>query len=819
MKESFKKYLPHIVAFILFTVLSFAYFFPVLEGKVLKANDSIVAKVNMEEIAEYRNETGEEALWTNSIFGGMPAYLISTKYPGNLFSYVNKVLQVYGRPVAFVFLSMLSFYIMLLIFGVNPWLAIVGACAYGFSPYLIQVIAAGHNTKSLALAYAPLVVGGVHYAYQKDLLKGCIIFAVALALEIGANHPQITYYLAISLMVYVIAQFIYSIKEKNIAGFIKKSLVLLIPIILGVCVNFGNLYTTYEYGKYSMRGKSDLVANHENVSEGLDKDYITQWSYGVGETMNLLIPNFKGGSSKPFDSNSETAKALRKNNNASYLSMFQKYWGDQPMTEGPNYLGAIMAFLFVLGIIILKGPEKWWLLIATVLSILLAWGHNFMWFTNIFIDHFLGYNKFRAVTMILTIAQLCVPLMGILALKEFFTGTMTDAEKRKSLFIATGVVGGLTLLFSIIPSLAGSFLNSYESEYPEWLTTALIADRKDLLVSDSLRSLAFILLTAVVLYLSLKKKLNIQNAFILVGVLVFADLWFVDKRYLGSDKFEMASKYEQSFSPTTADNYILQDKSEYRVLNLAVSTFNDNSTTSYFHHSIGGYHGAKMKRYQELIDSAIYKDLSLFSNASQTATTVGDLLPAVEQMSIINMLNTKYIIYNNDAPPIQNTFANGNAWFVDKATLVDNANEEIAKIQVINPKNEAVIDKKFSQLVTRQSFQRDEEDHIEQTSYQPNRLVYKYSANNDQLAVFSEIYYPKGWNCYVDGKETEHFRADYVLRAAVLPAGDHEVVFEFKPKSYYTGNTISLASSLILVLAIAGMIAKKYFGKKDKKEN
>jgi hypothetical protein len=811
-----KKYLPHIIAFILFTIFSFAYFFPVLEGKVLKANDSIVAKVNMQEIVEYRETEGKEALWTNSLFSGMPAYLISTKHPGNLWKNVDLLLQSYGRPVAFVFISMVSFYLMLLLFGVNPYLAIVGALAFGFSPYLIQVIAAGHNSKAMAISYIPLVVGGVYYAYKRKAIGGAIIFGIGLALELGAGHPQITYYAFICMLIMLVAELTFAVRNKEFNKFLRTSFILLVPLVLAIGINFSQLYTTYEYGKYSMRGKSDLVTENNSVSAGLNPDYITQWSYGIGETMNLLIPNFRGGSSKPFDNDSEIVRTLRSNNNAAAASMFGKYWGSQPSTEGPNYQGAALIFLFVLGLILLKGAEKWWILIATLLSIILAWGHNLMWFTNFFINFFPGYNKFRAVTMILVIVQFCVPLMAILTLKEIFSGKLHTDELKKGLLKAISITGGITLLFIIVPSLAGSFISSYETEMPDWVKTALIADRKSLLVSDAARSLVFILLTAGVLYGLITGKLKERYTIILLGLIVLIDFWGADKRYLGTDRFELPNRYEQTFEPTVADQYILQDESEYRVLNMAVSTFNDNSTTSYFHHSIGGYHGAKLERYQELIDSALYGNLVDFSNAASNATLVSDLTPALEGTTILNMLNTKYIIYNPEAPPIVNEYAYGNAWFVGNAIIVENANEEISLIQKIDPRNEAVIDNDFESMLSKGEYQTDSVNYIELTSYKPNELIYNYNAETDQLAVFSEIYYPKGWKCFIDGEESSHFRVDYVLRGMELPSGSHEVKFQFEPASYRVGTKVSYASSIIMLLmAIAYLLYPKYASRKE----
>jgi hypothetical protein len=808
-----KSYLPHIVALVLFIVLSFAYFYPVIEGKVLKANDSMVARINAKEIQDFREEYGKEPLWTNSLFSGMPAYLISTKYPGNLFKHVDTALRFFGMPVAVLFLAMAGFYILLLMFGVNPWLALAGAVGYGLSSFLFQIIAAGHNTQAVALAYMAPMIGGVYYAYRKDVLKGALFTAFILALELLANHPQMTYYGLIILMVFVITEFIFSIREKTIPKFLRTSAIMIVPFIIAIGINFGFLYTTYEYGKYSMRGKSDLVTDSRNVSSGLKKDYIVQWSYGIGETMNLLIPDFKGGSSKPFDRDSEVVKILRKNNNSDSANLLSKYWGTQPVTEGPHYLGAIVIFLFVLGLILVKGRDKWWILIATVLSIMLAWGKNFMPLTDLFIDYFPGYNKFRSVTFILIIAQLCIPLLGILALKEVYYSEVPRKKLLKGLVIALSITGGVVLLCLIFPGIAGSFLNDYEDSYPGWLKIPLIADRKDLLRSDAVRSLIFILLGSGALMVFLFDKLKKEYSILILGLLILVDLWGVDKRYLNADRFVKPAALQKLFAPTAADASILNDKSHFRVWNRTVSTFQDNGPTSYFHNSIGGYHGAKLKRYQELIDSALARDIFRFDSMAGNVKTEEEVLQVFNKTPLLNMLNTKYLIYNPQAPPLLNKNALGNAWFVEEAYLAENANAELSALLSINPAREAVIDRAFFDQVKSPAYTLQEGDKIELTSFRSNELVYKYSAAGERLAVFSEIYYPKGWKCFIDGNESKYFRANYVLRAMVLPEGDHEVKFLFDPSSYKNGNRISLASSILLILLLAGYAGMKLFKK------
>ena len=821
IKERIKPALPHIIALLLFTLISFVYFYPVLEGKVLKANDTMVSNINSKEIRDYREQFNKEPLWTNSVFSGMPAYLISTKYPGNLFKNADLALRAFKMPVSVLFLSMAGFYLLLLLFGLNQWLAIAGAIAYGFSSFFFQILAAGHNTQAIALAYMAPVIGGVWYAYRHDAIKGALITAFFLTLEITANHLQITYYAALIVLIFLITEFIFSVREKTFPRFLRTSLIMLIPVVLAIGINFASLNTVREYGKYSIRGKSELQSEHRNVSAGLDRDYIVFWSYGVDETMNLLIPNYKGGSSKPFDRDSETVKVLRQNNAADYTTQMMKYWGSQPGTDGPHYMGTIVIFLFVLGLIVVKGREKWWLLAATVLSVMLSWGKNFMPFTNLFIDFFPGYNKFRAVTMTLVIAQFCIPLLGILALRNYLTGILPKKALMNGLKTATGITGGILLLVMVFPAIAGSFLNPMETEFPDWLKTALVSDRKGLLRADSFRSLLFILLGAGTLVAFVMGKLKKEYATLLLGALILFDLWGAGKRYLNADRFERPSAMQKTFTPGVADTEILNDPSYKRVLNLTTSVFNDNSPTSWFHKSIGGYHGAKLKRYQELIDSTISRELGMFQTAFQNVGQVqtveelaSHLMPVFNNTAVLNMLNTKYVIVDPQSPPVINPNALGNAWFVEKPVIAGNANEELASLKMINPAREAVIDTRFSEFIKSTHYPVAEGDRIELVSYQPNELEYSYTAEGERLAVFSDIYYPEGWLCFVDGKESDHFRANYVLRAMVLPGGTHQVRFVFEPSTYINGNRVSLASSVLLILLAAGYFAAGFIRKK-----
>ncbi len=812
-KSKIRKALPHVIALALFIVISFVYYYPVLEGKVLKTNDSSVAFYNSKEIRDYREKNGDEPLWTNSIFSGMPAYLISTKHPGNLIKKIDLFLRSFKMPVSVLLISMAGFYVLLLMFGLNPWLAMTGALAYGLSSYFFLILGAGHNSKAIAMAYMAPMIGGIYYTYRHDALKGALFTAFALSLEIVAGHPQITYYGMLCVLVFGITELIYSVRNDNLKNFLRRTAFLIIPFILAIGINFSNLYTTYEYGKFSIRGKSDLTQKSSISTSGLDRDYITHWSYGVDETLNLLIPNFKGGGSVPFDHDSETFRILRQNNATAYSTQLPRYWGTQPMTDGPHYLGAIVIFLFILGIVIVKGPEKWWLVTATVVSVMLAWGKNFIPLSDLFINYFPGYNKFRAVTMILVIAQFCVPLLGMLALKNIFSREISGKRLINAIRIAAGISGGLALIFLLFPGLAGSFLNQHEAQLPDWLTSAMIADRKDLLKSDSFRSLLFIALAAAVITAFAYQKLRKEYAVALIGIMILLDLWTVDKRYLNAERFERPSVIQKSLTPTKADAMILADQSTYRVLNMSVSTFNDNTPTSYFHKSVGGYHGAKLRRYQELIDSSIMGELIRFRSDAEKATSFDDLRNAFINSNAINMLNTRYIIINPEAPPVINPYALGNAWFVTKPLPVENADQELLSIRTIDLKSEAVFDKKFTSLIPGLQYPVGEEDKISLVSYEPNELVYKYSAEGEKFAVFSEIYYPAGWKSFIDGKETPHFRANYLLRAMVLPEGEHEIRFYFEPASYITGNKISMASSVLFFLLTAGYLISVFLKK------
>ena len=819
-KQITGKLIPYVAAIIIFLLATLLLFSPLFQGEQLIQSDITNFKGMSKEIQDYREKTGKEALWTNSMFSGMPAYQISVKYKANLIAYVDKVFRLgLPRPADYVFLYFLGFFFLLVIMGVSPWLAIVGALAYGFSTYFIIILEAGHNTKAHAIAYMAPLLGSILFTLRGRLLTGGILTALFAALEIYTNHLQITYYFLIIVLIIWIGFLIDAIRQKQIPGFAKATGVLALAALLAVLPNITNLWTTYEYSKETTRGKTELSHNKDMQTSGLDKDYATQWSYGVAESWSLMIPNVKGGAT---DYLGKSEKALEKADPAmrKTLSQWNHYWGDQPFTSGPVYVGALIVFLFVLGLFLVKGALKWGLLVATVLSIMLAWGRNFMPLTDFFLDHFPLYNKFRAVSMILVIAELTMPLLAILALWKILTNPPQSADDKKSfrkyLAIAYALTGGLSLLFYLMPGTFFNFLSAQEiqqfDEYRRQGTDAaqlnafinsLEEARRVIFRTDAIRSFFFITLGTILVYLyALGRKINQGILIAGLGVLMFVDLFFVNKRYINESNFESPRRLESFFAPSDADKFIMKDTDpHFRVINLTTNTFND-ARTSYFHKSIGGYHGAKLKRYQELIEHQIAKN----------------------NLQVLNMLNTKYFIMKgkDNQPVVQiNMDALGNAWFVAGYRLVNNADEEMEALSNFLPAETAIIDKRFATFLQGVTITHDSTAHIHLTEYQPNKLVYEYEASRPQLAVFSEIYYPYGWQAYIDGKPTPHFRANYVLRAMVVPEGKHTIEFRFEPVSYYTGEKIALAGSLLLLFLFIGMLAveirKSFFPKTGKK--
>jgi len=799
------KYIPHLIALVTIIVLTLVYFSPTLDNKVLQTHDTTVFAGSVNEILEHREQYDEDPLWTNSMFSGMPAYLIAARFPGNLFAPVYRLFRNIGIPLAPVLLLMIGFYIMLLSFRIRPWLALLGSIAYGFSSYFFIILAAGHNTKAMALAFMAPVIGSIVYAYRRDRITGSVLTSLFLTLQIIANHLQITYYTFIIVLVFGIVELVYAIKNNRLPNLIKTTLMLAGAAIISLLINFSNLYVTYEYGKYSMRGKSELTSNQEDKTSGLDRSYATNWSYGIDETLTLLIPNMKGGASQPFDRNSETVRSLRQNNAGQYVQGILQYWGTQPNTSGPVYVGAIIFLLFIMGIVLIKGPYKWWLLVATILSIMLAWGKNFMFLTNLFFDFFPAYNKFRAVTMILVIVEFCMPLLAVLALDRILRQDVKKPELMKAFKIGLGITGGILVLFLLFPGLAGSFLSPQEIQFPAWLKDSLIADRKEMLRNDALRSLAFVIAGSAIIYMAYIKKLKTTYAIMILALLILIDLWTVNKRYLNNDNFVRKNVSERVFTPTAADEYILRDTTVYRVLNLTVSPFNDGMT-SYHHHSIGGYHGAKIRRYQDLIEHSIGPEINRLTTSLNSISSLDQAKGIFEDLNAINMLNTKYVIINPDGAPLVNDDALGNAWFVESWRIAENPDEELEAVNEIDPSKEAVINKEYTELLNEANPDTSSSGSIELVSYRANRLIYDYVSPATKLAVFSEIYYPKGWNAYIDGDPAEHLRVNYVLRGMIIPEGRHEIVFRFEPESYKIGNKVSLAGSVLLILVIAAYV-------------
>ncbi len=794
MNTKFSRIKPHLVALLLFMAIPLAYFYPQLQGKKLAQHDIAMWKGSAKEILDYKEKTGEESLWTNSMFGGMPAYLISANYKGNLLKHVDKFLNVVGRPASYIFLTMLGFYILLLVFGVNPWISMVGAIAYGLSTYFLIVIGAGHNAKIHAIAYIAPTIAGMVLTLRGKLFAGLAIFGMALGLNLNAGHPQITYYGALAMASIYIYFFVEAIKTKALKAFTKATGVLIIGAVLAFGANFTYLWFTNDYGKDTIRGKSELTHNRNVQTSGLDKDYATQWSYGIAETFNLLIPNLMGGSTTmDVGEKSETFQFLRQNGVpynqvVPIVKNLPTYWGPQPSTAGPVYIGAIVIFLFVFGMFTLKGKFKWYLFGVTLLAIMLSWGKHFNFLTDLFLDYFPFYNKFRTVSMILVIAELTIPLVGFLALKDVVDGKVAKGDFWKAFRWSLGLVGGVCLLFMLVGKGMFSFNGAIDSQlgWPKEVIEVLKNDRQQLMWNDSFRSLFFVLAGASTLALYYSKKLKPALFFSLLGLLITIDLWVVNKRYMDNSNFEMPQKVEAPFTPTEADKQILADNDpNFRVFNLTVSPFNDAST-SYFHKSIGGYHGAKLRRYQDLIDFHLSRG----------------------NMAVINMLNTKYFIQPGDDGPVAalNPDALGHAWFVDSVKMVQNADEEIEALNGFSPKSKAIVDRSFEKFIT--DFQPGNaiNGKIELVEYRPNRLKYRSESPTSQLAVFSEIYYPKGWQAFIDGKPANHFRVNYVLRAMMVPAGNHEIAFTFDPPMWKKGMYIDLASSLLLILTFAGWI-------------
>jgi len=830
--NTLRKCLPDILAVALFAAISFAYFFPAdIEGKILYQHDSAASKGLEREIGGHKEKTGEVTRWMNSIFCGMPTYQTSPSYTStNGLGQMVKAYHLYLPDyVWYIFAYLLGFYIMLRAFDFRQSLAALGAVIWAFSSYFLIIIAAGHIWKVWALAYIPPMIGGVVLAYRGKYLWGLIVTAIFTAFEVNANHVQMTYYFLFVILFMVIAFLVDAIRKKELSRFLKATAVCAVAATIGICLNLSNLYHTWEYSKETMRGKSELVKKNtaNQTNSGLDRDYITQWSYGIDETWTLLVPNTKGGASVPL-ANNETAMKKADPNFTPIYQQLGQYWGEQPMTSGPVYVGAFVLMLFILGIFIVKGPIKWALLAATVLSILLSWGRNFMPFTDFFIDYVPMYAKFRTVASILVIAEFTIPLLAMLALKRIVDEPDLLTRKLKFVYISFALTGGIALLFALFPTLFFSdFISSAEmkalqslpAEYLPQLTSNLEEMRKAMFTADCWRSLWVIVTGTLLLLLFRMKKLRAEVMVGAVLVLCLIDMWQVDKRYLNNDMFVNKSVREQPIEMTEADKLICQDTTDlgdYRVLNFASNTFNENET-SYYHNSIGGYHAAKLRRYQELIDAHIEPEMRKLMPA--IANVGGDMtqVNADSICPVLNMLNARYFIMplqSGQTVPLKNPYTYGAAWFVDKVTYVSNANEELDALSHINLRHEAVADGKFKAQLKTANVQ-DSVSLVKITSYSSNRLTYDVNSSKGGVIVFSEIYYP-GWTATVDGTEVELGRVNYVLRALNVAPGKHKVELTFMPKSVDITETIAYIAYALLLIAIAVVV---YVEVKKRKKN
>ena len=828
--KNLKIWLPYVAAVALFYVLAYMFTPQVFSGKVVNQSDIASWRGMANEIITYNESHPDDdpALWTNSMFSGMPATTISLKYDGDFLDiFYNAIHKLTGqRPPSYLLISMVGAFLLFLAFGVNPWLSIVGAVAISFASYNMQIIQVGHNSKMVAIAFMPWVLAAVVYAYRKKGFLGAILFAFALSFQIKANHPQITYYLAIIVLGYGFAELYNHIAEKKILKFLKVSGLLLLLGGLGIASNINHLWPTYEYSKYTMRGGSELAKEQGKQQEGLDIGYATSWSYSPEETPNLFIPNFNGGSSAgELDRESATYKALKGGGYQGadqIIKQMPLYWGPQPFTAGPMYLGAIMVFLFILALFLIGGAVKWWALGVTLLAVLLSWGSNFLPLTEFFFKYIPMYNKFRTVSMVLVILQILVPLMGVLVIEKLMKSEFSAKRFKTGMISAPVLTAGFALLAMIFPSVAGSFTSPADANLPEQIRATLAEDRASLLSADAFRSVLYILAAAAVLWFAFgRREASSKNRVLSpaklkylvyggIGILVLADMWGAGKRYLNDSHFIKNREFEQQYALRPVDNIILEDKDpNYRVLDISINTFND-SHISYHHKTIGGYSPAKLQRYQDMIDYHIMPEMQKIASSLSSVKTLEEAQIMVDntETPVLNMLNSKYIVIGAQNPPLLNNRAMGNCWFVDSIAWVANNLDEINTISDVNLSNTAVVSEEFRSLAGEittadaPAF----EDVIKLTNYSPNKLTYQCETTSDRVAVFSEVWYPAGWIATIDGKPAEIFRANYTLRALKVPAGSKVIEMEFRPDSYYKGATYSrIASGALLILLALGV--------------
>lgn len=846
-----KKVLKYVIPIVAFVFIAYGYTPKVLEGKIVDQSDISSWEGMANEIITHNEANPDNhTLWTNSMFSGMPATSISVIYEGDFTKYIYDLLFTGARPASYLLISLVGGFLLMLAFGVNVWLAFLGAIAITFCSYNMQIIQVGHNAKMVAIAFMPWVLGAIVYAYRKNAFWGALLFAFALSFQIKANHPQITYYLAMIIVGFGIWQLCKAVKEKALPAFFRTSAIVLVAGLLGIATNVNHLWPTYEYAQHTMRGGTELLP--DNSSEpaaattpgkksrsGLDLEYATQWSYGIEETMNLMIPNFNGGASAgALGRQSHTYRALKQGGYQGaeqLIGQLPLYWGPQPFTAGPMYMGAITIFLCVLAFFVLRSGLRWWVAGVSIIALMLGWGYHLMPVSEFFFNWAPMYNKFRTVSMILVILQILLPMMGVLAVNEILFGEDYNGKRervQKGLYWALGLTAGICALFAVIPSLAGSFVGASDGQLPGDIAVALSEDRASLLSSDAWRSFFFIMAAAAVLVLAYRYgKLKPVAASIILAALVLVDLWSVDKRYFNDSHFVTKREFRNNFTKRPVDEMILQDTDpHYRVLDLSVNTFND-AYISYHHKTIGGYSPAKLQRYQDLIERNITPEIAAIAAELGNIQTIEDAQNALRYHPVLSMLNTKYIVINGNVPPVENTFRLGNAWFVNNIVPAANANEEIAALAQVNPATDVVVSKEFlagNRALAEFAAASGSGETSGQTngdtgiadmslnnfialkSYAPNRLVYEYSSNRPQMALFSEVYYHPGWEATItpaaggEPQELEIFRGNWILRGAVLPEGDYTIEFTFNPPCFEKGEMYSRISSGILILLLLG---------------
>ncbi|WP_127019062.1 YfhO family protein [Flagellimonas beolgyonensis] len=810
MNFSPKALITHICIIGLFVLASLLYFYPVLQGKAIFQSDIAQYKGMAKERNDYKDLTGEESYWTNSAFGGMPTYQLGANYPHDYIKKLDHLIRFLPRPADYLFLYFIGFYILLLCLKVDFRLAALGAIAFGFSTYLIIILGVGHNAKAHALGYIPMVLGGIILVFRKKYLLGFILTALAMALEISANHYQMTYYFMLLVLVLGLVHLIYAIKEKELKHFFVSVGILVLAVVLSIATNATSLMATKEYADWSTRGTSELTVNPDGSpkapSNGLDREYITQYSYGLAESLNLFAPRLFGGTTgEDLGKDSKayeylTNQGLPPSKALEFSSSLPLYWGDQPIVAAPAYVGAIVIFLFLLGAFLVEGKRKWWLVIGALLSLFLSWGRHFPLLTDFMIDYFPLYNKFRAVSSIQVVLELCLPVLGVLGLAKLFKTSVDKSEKLRALklsFFSTMGLGVFIFLLMGFLDFEGLRDETYRGYFGDELMAMIQRDREAVYINDTIRSLVYVILAAATLWFFIKEKIGRNLFVILLGALIIFDLVSVDRRYVNEDGFVRQRQMNEPFQASQLDQMIQQDDSIFRVFDPQEGI--NGARTSYFHKSIGGYHAAKPRALQDLFEYHLYQN----------------------NLQVLNMLNVKYVIQQDEdgnSFPAVNPDANGNAWFVEQLLPVSSANEEILKLKDFNSKTQAVVNTRTYPSLTKTRYQLDSLAHIELVDYRPNYLKYKSSNSNDGFAVFSEMYYPSGWDAFIDGKMEPHYKVDYALRGIKIPAGEHEIEFKFEPKVVETGSQITLAASILLGLIIVGGFGFTLFSKNTKPE-